>query len=421
MARKKNVKSPSKDNPLGGYVELGRDHLNACMEMLKTVLVRRAIRKDAATVHIDVKPNGSATIAATDTENSLQLKLNVLSVTGSGRVMIESHALDAMLGAYHEPRVRIHLDDPKEIRVEGLKTKLKLPGADPAKEWKNTAPGSLTANGFIVRADALVSAIMRTKFATDQDGSTRYTLGGLALHFPEGEAGYLEIVGTDGRRLSVVRLPVRAFGVKPDRFTKPRKEGSLPNKGVPVLPNKSIKTLVKIAREAGESSLGLAVIPGDPIDLEKEKFKPGQIQAVTRTAVLTAQCPEGRYPNWREVYPAEEIVAEFRLDDATPLREILATAVAACDSEHKGIDLTMAGGCVMIESGSETKGKTQVYLTEVPMTGKGTVALDGLMFRQFFDVIGNERLQVKFHGPKAPIVCHAGPDHEFVIMLSGTL
>jgi hypothetical protein len=64
--------------------------------------------------------------------------------------MIESHALDAMLGAYHEPRVRIHLDDPKEIRVEGLKTKLKLPGADPAKEWKNTAPGSPTASGFIV-------------------------------------------------------------------------------------------------------------------------------------------------------------------------------------------------------------------------------------------------------------------------------
>jgi hypothetical protein len=44
------------------------------------------------------------------------------------------------------------------------------------------------------------------------------------------------------------------------------------------------------------------------------------------------------------------------------------------------------------------------------------MALDGLMFRQFFDVIGNERLQVKFSGPKAPVVCLAGPDHEFIIM-----
>jgi hypothetical protein len=100
------------------------------VSLLKTVLVRRASRKDLATVHFDVKPDGKATIAATDMENSLQLKLTALHATGVGRVMIDAHALDAMLGAYAEPRVRIHLDDVKQVRVEGLQTKLKLPGQD---------------------------------------------------------------------------------------------------------------------------------------------------------------------------------------------------------------------------------------------------------------------------------------------------
>jgi hypothetical protein len=70
----------------------------------------------------------------------------------------------------------------------------------------------------------------------------------------------------------------------------------------------------------------------------------------------------------------------------------------------------------MIESGSETKGKTQVFLTEVEMSGKGTLTLDGLMLRQLFDAIGNERLQCKFCGTKAPLVFHARPGHDSVMM-----
>src|SRR5262249_22073875 len=47
---------------------------------------------------------------------------------------------------------------------------------------------------------------------------------------------------------------------------------------------------------------------------------------------------------------------------------------------------------------------------------QGTVTLDGLTLRQFFDVIGDERLQAKFYGPKAAMVFHAGPDQDFVLM-----
>jgi DNA polymerase III sliding clamp (beta) subunit (PCNA family) len=395
---------------------VAHDHLTDRLALLKTVLVRRAHRKDLSTVHVEVKPDGSATIAATDMEIGLQLRLDVLRFTGVGRVMIDAHALDAMLGGYPEPRVRIHLDDTTQIRVEGTQAKFTLPGADPAKELKLTAPGSLTSSGWMVRADQLVSAILRTRFAVDDGTSTRYALAGLAMFFPPEGQEFLEIVATDGRRLSLVRLPVRAHGKEPARLWKPVPKNADPNVGVPVVVNKAVNTLLRIAREAGNSSLGLSVIPGEPIDLEKGTFKDGRIQAVTRDAVLTAKMPEGRYPNWRSVIPTDETKCDFTLKFADKLGTLIASASAATDSENKGVEMVMANGVVMLSSESETKGKSQVSLVGLEMNGRGTVTIDGAWLRQFFDVIGDTPLQVKFYGPAAPMVFHAGADHDFILM-----
>lgn len=416
MSRKKNANSPSPENPLGGYVEVAHEHLVDRLALLKTVLVRRAHRKDLSTVHVDVKPDGKATIAATDMEISLQLRLDVIRHTGVGRVMIDAYALDAMLGGYPEPRVRIHLDGEAEIRVEGTQARFKLPGADPAKELKLTAPGSLTSSGWMVRADQLVSAILRTRFSADDGTSTRYALGGLALVFPPVGQEFMEIVATDGRRLSLVRLPVRPHGKEPARLWRPMPKDADPSAGVPVVLNKAVNTLLKIAREAGDSSVGLAVLPGDPIDLDKGTYKDGRIQAVTRDAVLTAKMPEGRYPNFRSVVPTDETKCDFTLKFADKLGALIASATAATDSENKGIEMVMANGVIMLTSQSETKGKSQVSLVDLDMNGRGTATIDGLWLRQFFDVIKDSPLQVKFYGSAAPLVFHAGADHDFILM-----
>jgi hypothetical protein len=179
---------------------------------------------------------------------------------------------------------------------------------------------------------------------------------------------------------------------------------------------KPLATLLRIAGAAGNTSVGLSVLPGDPIDLEKNTFKPGRIQAVTREAVLTAKVPEGRHPHWQAAFPSGDAVVSFTLPEADRLRDLLTTAVAACDSENRGVDLTMAGGCVMVESGSDTKGKTQMSLTGVDMTGKGTASFDGLMLRQFFDVIGAVPVRVEFYDEKNATVFHAGTDHDFALM-----
>jgi DNA polymerase III sliding clamp (beta) subunit (PCNA family) len=417
MARKKKSKDAIPDSPHGSYVEFGADHLRDRLALFKHIVVKRASRKDLASYHFTVRPDGSAIVAGTDLENRLQVKLEIVRRYGQGTVMIDTHALNAMIGSYVEPRVRLHLDDPKKVQVGGLNTKLILPGYDPQKELKATAEGSLTRSGWLIRGDYLATAIEKTRFAVQADESTRYALSGIAMSFPEAGEESMEFVATDGRRLSKYRIPVKPFGTDPARVWRPDKTGGVdPLVFLPLIGNKVVPLALKLAREAGTGAVGIAVIPGEVKNLERDEFHPGSIQVVTRDAVLTAKIAEGRFPRFRDVYPNVAVVAELRLDDASKLGDFVGTAVAATDSEHKGVEMVLAGGCLMMTVESETKGKAVLSLLVPDSNGKATFDLDALMFRQFFDVVGNERLRMRFYGKSQPLVLQAGPNHEFVIM-----
>jgi DNA polymerase III sliding clamp (beta) subunit (PCNA family) len=410
-SQKKNANSPSKDNPHGGYVEFGTEHLRDRLALFKGIIPRRAIRKDCACYHFDVHPNGSATVAGTDLENRLLLTLEVLSHTGVGTVMVEAHALDAMIGSYAEPRLRLHLDHPTKVRVEGLQSKLILPGADPAKEAKATVEGCLTAAGWMIRGSDLATALERTRFATDP-ASTRYAFSGVALVFPETGEAPMEMVATDGRRLAVCRVAVRRHG-DPPRVWRPE---AAQNVYLPILAGKAIPAALKLARLVGDQAIGLAVIPGTPKDLEATVFDPGLVQVVTRDAVLTARVPDGRFPRFRDVWPSDVVKAELRLDDARRLGTLLESATSATDSEHKGVEIVLAGGCLMMTVISQTKGKAVLSLLVPDSEGRATFDVDALMLRQFFDVVGDAPMRLRFYGANAPIVLTAGPDYDFVQM-----
>src|ERR1700738_4888602 len=113
MAKKK-PRTLTPDDPRGSYVEFDAAHLRDRLALFKHIVVKRAHRKDLASYHFTVKPDGSAIVAGTHLENRLQVKLEIVRRYGYGTVMIDTHALNAMIGSYVEPRVRLHLDDPKK-------------------------------------------------------------------------------------------------------------------------------------------------------------------------------------------------------------------------------------------------------------------------------------------------------------------
>ena len=416
MARKKK-KDPTATpgNPHGSHIEFGADQLRDALSLLRPVMYRRAIRKDYASYHIAAQPGAEkVTISVVGQFARLQVALTPMALVGTGTVMIDAHATNMLLDAWPEPRIRVHLGmaKPGEVELSWFQSKVTVNAFDPSKELKETAEPSLARSGFFIEARELVRVIQRSKFAVDED-STRYALGG--LFFDMTEPGRFTIVATDGRRLVKMMIPVTAHGEPVTHATPPREFKGYTD-GVPVVPIRAMNIVEKLARREGVSRVGFSILPGDPIDLEKEKFAPARLQFVTPEAVVTCKVVEGRFPLYKDVFPAGPPACEARLDNADRLLSLLALATAASGTESRGVEMTMAGGCIMLSSESEHKAKAQLSLTRVEMDGQCTVTLDALWFRQMLDAIGSDPVTIRWFGPKDAILLSSGLYWEAAIM-----
>ena len=412
-SRKKKKPTPYAGD--GSFIEFGVDALKDLIALLKPIMLLRATRKDLRSYHF--KTDGEfVTISASDERVRLQVRHRPIRVSGSGQVMIDNHALQAMLGAFGEPRVRIHLDDAEEtVRFEGLATKVQLLAYDPKSELAKPVPGCTERSGWMFHGPEFVRAIEMTKGFVDED-SQRYALGGLLFYFPTEAEGPCEIVSCDGRRLSRCWVQATAFN-DPARFTRPRgdddRQWSL---GLPVVPIKAVMAARRIVKRVGSERIAMAIIPGMCMDLEKQEYAPGQVQIVTKEAVLTADCEPGRFPRYKDALPTEEIKCRIVIDDVTALRSTLAVATASTNSESKGVDITMAGGCMMFESESNTKGKARVSLTGLNMTGQGSFTADALYFRQFVDCLGHDPLVIDYRASNIALHFKSGTTWDGLLM-----
>lgn len=416
MAKKKK-KQPGFTPPVeGALIEFAAPTLVDALGLLRTLMLRRAARKDLASYHFAAGPAGMVTISAMGQDVAMQLRVEALRVVGTGTVMIDSLALNALMGSYKEPRVTIHLDDADSVvLLAGRQAKLKVPAYDPAKELKAPVPSCLSPSGWVFEASALLRAIRMTRPFTDA-AATRYALSGLLFRFPEvEEEGLVAIVATDGRRLARALVPARATN-GPHRLFKPTGERKTYTDGVPVIPDVALAMAEKLAKRAGSGAMAIAVLPGTPIDLEHNQWRNGKVQIVTREACLTADLVEGKFPLYEDVFAGGDPVAEARLDRAGRLAELLDLAVASTNSESRGVDVTMAGGCIMLMAESDTRGKSQLSMVDVDMTGQGTFVADALMFRQLLDVLEHRPVTIQFWSAKEAIGISSGSDWSACLM-----
>jgi DNA polymerase III sliding clamp (beta) subunit (PCNA family) len=404
------------------YFEVNARHLRDRLALFKPLLLKRADRKDLMSYHFTVRRDGSAIVAGRDLEHGLELKLKVLRRVGWGTVMIEAQALDAMLGSYPEETIRIGLVDKKKVGAKGVRIDLELPGYDPEKELKLTAEGCLARSGWLFQGRQLAMALRRTRFAADKTNSTRYAIAAIAINLPDAGREKAELVGTDGRKLSRVRIAASPFGVDPARAWRPSDPKAVaPTVYWPLLPSKVVPVALKLAEEADSDAIGISVLPGAVKDLVKQTFGPGRVQVVTRDAVLTAEIPAGRFPPYEEVWPTTEVRATLRFADARTLGKVIATAVAATDSESRAVEIVLADGNMMITSKSGTRGEVMQTLQSPDSTGRATISLDAIWFREFFDVIGADAIQIQVFakdekGHDQGIVIQVGTYHDFILM-----
>lgn len=125
---------------------------------------------------------------------------------------------------------------------------------------------------------------------TDAD-SSRYALGGVKV---EAKGGVANLTATDGRILVNV-----SYGVESGREVDAIVEG------------KSLaKAFVSVAKAKADETIEVSTLPG-----ADGKSKPVAMVAGKKSAVpMVAEVVEGRFPRWRDVFPATEPKFSIRLD-----------------------------------------------------------------------------------------------------------
>ena len=121
MARKKKVTIDLGD-PNPDSVTFGAGHLRERLALFKGLVYHRASNKNGACYHFNVTKEGKATVGGIHGDAMLLLDLEVIERRGSGTIMLDIHALDALLGAYPAPRITLNLEDPKAWAIGALGT-----------------------------------------------------------------------------------------------------------------------------------------------------------------------------------------------------------------------------------------------------------------------------------------------------------
>ena len=81
----------------------------------------------------------------------------------------------------------------------------------------------------------------------------------------------------------------------------------------------------------------------------------------TPRAMIYSRLVEGRYPNWRQVFPQRENAVQLEMT-VGPLFAALRQAAIVTDHESRGIDFTFADGTLKLEASTAEIGESHIDL-----------------------------------------------------------
>lgn len=198
----------------------------------------------------------------------------------------------------------------------------------------------ITDNHFELNGAMIADAIRKTSYAVDL-ASTRYQLGAVNFEF---KAGMLNVVATDGRRLSAVEYTINNM-----------------HDGTILIPAPFCQQMA--ALKLGES------------EIVEFSFDANAVQFRFSGCLFQCQQTEGRYPNWRQVIPSTGDMVSIALAGvaaATCIKQVSITS----DKETRAIDLKFETGKVTFKANVEEGESTSEMLCAYEGEPMG-LSLDG--------------------------------------------
>lgn len=360
-----------------------REPLTAAFSLAASIAPARSPKEILQNVKVTAA-GGKITLTATDMEVGIRLDLEEgVEVETEGTALFPVSRTMAILRESNDEKLEFETDD-SGILVRGSRSKFKLPGNNP-DEFPTVA--SFDEEKYHVIPTRLFRELVkRTVFATDAE-SSRYALGGVLLEMEESS---VIAVGTDGRRLARMEGEGEPHGGHQTSGTST------------IVPTRAIQLMERALNDKDET-----------VDVAARS---NDLLLRTSQAVIYSRLVEGRYPNWRQVFPTRESSVQLDMTIG-PLFAALRQAAIVTDHETRGIDFTFADGTLKLEANTADVGESHVELP-IPYDGEPiTLTMDNRYVADFCKVLDNEAAFVMdIESSAAPAVLTTEDGYGYVIM-----
>jgi DNA polymerase-3 subunit beta len=333
-----------------------REKLLATFQTAALFAPSRSPKEILQNVKLDVDKSG-ATFSATDMEVGVRINIEGLDVDAAGSAILPVNHFGAILRESSDERLRIDATSKGTV-VRGERSEFKLPAGDP-DEFPAVAKFEDTKY-HVIPARLLKEIISRTEFATELE-SSRYALGGVLFEL---EANKITAVGTDGRRLAKMEGPAESVG------------GHKTGDTMTIIRTPSLRQINR-ALSDNDGEVHLAAHASD-------------VLIRTPRATFYSRLVEGRFPRWRDVFPARRDAAKIDLT-VGPLLSALRQASVVLNQESRGIDFTFENGTLTLAAATAETGQSRV---ELPISYDGPqiiVSLDHRFVLDFLKVLNPEQ------------------------------
>lgn len=358
-----------------------RETLLAACQLASVAVPTRDVKPILRNLKAIAEADG-CTLLATDLELGIRIAVRSVKVSQAGEALLPAARLVAILREATDDELQIEATSESSV-IRGQAAEFEMPGEDPA-EFPDI-PTFADEKYHEITAGTLREMIRRTVFAAAKE-SARYSMTGVLWEF---EGNQVRLVATDGRRLAV------AAGATVDH------DGGDTKGQTHVVPTKAMGLLERILQDAQQ-----------PV---RVGLRPNEALFQTERATIYTRLVEGRYPNYKEVFPKKQ-TAKVSLT-VGPFMSAVRQAAIMTDEESKRVVFEFARKKLTLQARGADSGRSKV---ELPLDYDGKdvkINFDAHFVGEMLRVLSADApLTLELVDGNSPAMFRCGADYTYVVM-----
>lgn len=336
------------------------------------------------------------TLELTTTNLDLGIRCTVkASVSESGKIALPARKLASIVKALPEAEIELDCSQNQAKLVCG-RSKFRIMGMDD-NEFPNL-PVFAQNQSFQLEQRKLLSMLRHVSFAQSED-ENRYLLNGVFFSFKGGssEETQLNLVATDGRRLSVIFQDVEApVTFKDVEF---------------ILPAKTVSELERLLQQTAPIKI---FFNEKQIAFELELEDSAKENGLNNTIHLVSKKVEGRFPNYQQVIP-QSVEHHVKLERAL-LLECIQRASLVSSLDNNTVKLSFEENILEISASSSEFGEAHETMAIEYTDNPVTIAFNPRFLLDPLKALGDDDIFFEFKDELSPGVIKTNDRFLCVVM-----